>query len=113
MEGSEKLFSAREGIVKVERHAANIFASVRIGRVQWSGNLPPLFLAPMEDVSDAAFRRLCREMGADAVVTEFISSEGLIRQIDKSWNKARIWDEERPVGIQIFGHDVDLSLIHI
>jgi len=107
MEGSEKLFSAREGIVKVERHAANIFASVRIGRVQWSGNLPPLFLAPMEDVSDAAFRRLCREMGADAVVTEFISSEGLIRQIDKSWNKARIWDEERPVGIQILGHDVD------
>ncbi|MCX8112521.1 MAG: tRNA dihydrouridine synthase DusB [Bacteroidia bacterium] len=68
--------------------------------------MPPLFLAPMEDVSDAAFRRLCREMGADAVVTEFISSEGLIRQIEKSWQKARIWDEERPVAIQIFGGDI-------
>lgn len=61
----------------------------------------------MEDVSDAAFRRLCREMGADAVVTEFISSEGLIRQVQKSWQKARIWEEERPVGIQIFGGEVE------
>lgn len=65
----------------------------------------PLFLAPMEDVSDAAFRRLCREMGADAVVTEFISSEALIRHIAKSWNKARFSPLERPLGIQIFGHD--------
>ncbi len=65
----------------------------------------PLFLAPMEDVSDAAFRRLCREMGADAVVTEFVSSEGLIRQIAKSWDKARFSERERPLGIQIFGHD--------
>ncbi len=61
----------------------------------------------MEDVSDAAFRRLCREMGADAVVTEFISSEGLIRSAQKSWHKAQIWDEERPVGIQIFGGDIE------
>lgn len=61
----------------------------------------------MEDVSDAAFRRLCREMGADAVVTEFISSEGLIRSAQKSWHKARIWDEERPVGVQIFGGDME------
>ncbi|MCX7764842.1 MAG: tRNA dihydrouridine synthase DusB [Bacteroidia bacterium] len=69
--------------------------------------MPPLFLAPMEDVTDAAFRRLCREMGADAVVTEFISSEGLIRQAEKSWQKARIWEEERPVGIQIFGGEIE------
>ncbi|MCS6895840.1 MAG: tRNA dihydrouridine synthase DusB [Bacteroidia bacterium] len=80
---------------------------MQIGQVKWSGELPPLFLAPMEDVSDAAFRRLCREMGADAVVTEFISSEALIRQIEKSWQKAQIWDEERPVGIQIFGGEID------
>jgi nifR3 family TIM-barrel protein len=59
----------------------------------------------MEDVSDAAFRRLCREMGADAVVTEFISSEALIRHIAKSWQKARFGQNERPIGIQIFGHD--------
>jgi len=59
----------------------------------------------MEDVSDAAFRRLCREMGADAVVTEFISSEALIRQVAKSWNKTRFGEAERPIGIQIFGHD--------
>ena len=59
----------------------------------------------MEDVSDAAFRRLCREMGADAVVTEFISSEALIRQVAKSWDKARFGEAERPIGIQIFGHD--------
>ncbi|MCS6789861.1 MAG: tRNA dihydrouridine synthase DusB [Bacteroidia bacterium] len=77
---------------------------MRIGKVEWTGGaVPPLFLAPMENVSDAAFRRLCREMGADAVVTEFISSEALIREIEKSWKKAQIWDEERPVGIQIFG----------
>lgn len=107
MKGGKRLFSARERIVKDERHAANIFASVRIGRVKWSDEIPPLFLAPMEDVSDAAFRRLCREMGADAVVTEFISSEALIRQVEKSWQKARIWDEERPVAIQIFGGDIE------
>lgn len=61
----------------------------------------------MEDVSDAAFRRLCREMGADAVVTEFISSEALIRGVEKSWWKAQVWDEERPVGIQIFGGEAE------
>lgn len=80
---------------------------MRIGKVEWKGAVPPLFLAPMEDVTDAAFRRLCREMGADAVVTEFISSEGLIRQAEKSWQKARIWEEERPVAIQIFGGEIE------
>jgi tRNA-dihydrouridine synthase B len=79
---------------------------VRIGAVTiGEGDVPPLFLAPMEDVSDAAFRRLCREMGADAVVTEFISSEALIRQVAKSWDKTRFGETERPIGIQIFGHD--------
>ncbi len=59
----------------------------------------------MEDVTDAAFRRLCRELGADAVVTEFISSEAIIRHVAKSWNKTRFGEAERPIGIQIFGHD--------
>ncbi len=81
---------------------------MRIGKVSWpAGPVPPLFLAPMEDVTDAAFRRLCREMGADATVTEFISSEGLIRHIQKSWAKAQFFDEERPLGIQIFGHELE------
>lgn len=67
----------------------------------------PLLLAPMEDVSDPPFRALCKEMGADVVYTEFISSEGLIRYADKSVQKLDIYPEERPVGIQIFGHDIE------
>jgi nifR3 family TIM-barrel protein len=66
----------------------------------------PLLLAPMEDVSDPPFRALCKEMGADVVYTEFISSEGLIRDAEKSVQKLDIYDEERPVGIQIFGHEI-------
>jgi len=67
----------------------------------------PLLLAPMEDVSDPPFRVLCKELGADVVYTEFISSEGLIRLADKSVQKLDIYPEERPVGIQIFGHDLE------
>jgi tRNA-dihydrouridine synthase B len=67
----------------------------------------PLLLAPMEDVSDPPFRVLCKEYGADVVYTEFISSEGLIRYADKSIEKLDIYDEERPVGIQIFGHEIE------
>ncbi|TAE50835.1 MAG: tRNA dihydrouridine synthase DusB [Bacteroidetes bacterium] len=67
----------------------------------------PLLLAPMEDVSDPPFRVLCKELGADVVYTEFISSEGLIRFADKSVEKLDIYDEERPVGIQIFGSDIE------
>ncbi|MFZ1845987.1 MAG: tRNA-dihydrouridine synthase, partial [Saprospiraceae bacterium] len=63
----------------------------------------PLLLAPMEDVSDPPFRALCKEQGCDMVYTEFISVEGLIRNADKSIQKLDISDEERPVGIQIFG----------
>lgn len=65
----------------------------------------PLLLAPMEDVSDPPFRALCKEQGCDMVYTEFISVEGLIRNADKSIQKLDISDEERPVGIQIFGSD--------
>lgn len=66
----------------------------------------PLLLAPMEDVSDPPFRALCKELGADVVYTEFISSEGLIRDAETSVQKLDIYDEERPVGIQIFGNEI-------
>jgi tRNA-dihydrouridine synthase B len=65
----------------------------------------PLLLAPMEDVSDPPFRKVCKENGADLVYTEFISSEGLIREALKSRKKLDIFEYERPVGIQIFGGD--------
>ncbi len=64
----------------------------------------PLFLAPMEDITDSPFRVLCREMGADAVVTEFISSEGLIRNAAKTMQKLHFVHAERPIGIQIYGN---------
>ncbi|MBO9684110.1 MAG: tRNA-dihydrouridine synthase family protein, partial [Flavisolibacter sp.] len=65
----------------------------------------PLLLAPMEDVSDPPFRAVCKANGADLMYTEFISSEGLIRDAIKSKQKLDIFDNERPVGIQIFGGD--------
>jgi len=65
----------------------------------------PLLLAPMEDVSDPPFRSVCKDNGADLMYTEFISSEGLIRDAIKSRKKLDIFEEERPVGIQIFGGD--------
>lgn len=78
---------------------------VTIGNIQ----LPdfPLLLAPMEDVSDPPFRAVCKDNGADLMYTEFISSEGLIRDAIKSRKKLDIFDYERPVGIQIFGGDED------
>jgi tRNA-dihydrouridine synthase B len=76
---------------------------IKIGNIQ----LPdfPILLAPMEDVSDPPFRRLCKMHGADLMYSEFISSEGLIRDAIKSKKKLDIFDYERPVGIQIFGGD--------
>ena len=67
----------------------------------------PLFLAPMEDVSDPPFRALCKEQQCDMMYTEFISVEGLIRDAHKSVQKMDIYDEERPIGIQIFGAEID------
>ena len=67
----------------------------------------PLLLAPMEDVSDPPFRALCKQQGADMMYTEFISSEGLIRDAAKSVKKLDIYEQERPVGIQIFGGNLD------
>ncbi len=70
----------------------------------------PLLLAPMEDVSDPPFRAICKELGADVVYTEFISSEGLIRDAAKSKVKLDIYEKERPVGIQIFGANLESML---
>lgn len=66
----------------------------------------PLLLAPMEDVSDPPFRALCKKHGADVMYTEFISSEGLIRDAAKSVQKLDIFEYERPIGIQIFGNEI-------
>ena len=81
---------------------------VKIGNIELSDF--PLLLAPMEDVSDPPFRALCKENGADVVYTEFISSEGLIRDAAKSVMKLDIYEKERPVGIQIFGANLDSML---
>ena len=81
---------------------------VKIGNIEL-GDFP-LLLASMEDVSDPPFRALCKENGADVVYTEFISSEGLIRNAVKSTMKLDIYEKERPVGIQIFGANLDSML---
>lgn len=65
----------------------------------------PVFLAPMEEVTDASFRRICKSYGADVVISEFVSSEALIRDVEKSRKKMAFNDSERPFGIQIFGYD--------
>ena len=78
---------------------------VKIGNIELG--YFPLLLAPMEDVSDPPFRMLCKEQGADLMFTEFISSEGLIRNADKSIQKLDIYEEERPIGIQIFGGEIE------
>ena len=89
-------------------HQLNNFILVKIGDIEL-GDFP-LLLAPMEDVSDPPFRALCKEQGADVVYTEFISSEGLIRSAQKSVMKLDIYEKERPVGIQIFGANLESML---
>lgn len=76
---------------------------MKIGNLDLGKN--PIILAPLEDVTDSAFRLLCRQFGANMVVTEFISSEGLIRDAQKSQRKMTFDEAERPIAIQIFGHD--------
>ncbi|MDF2156858.1 tRNA dihydrouridine synthase DusB [Algoriphagus sp. CAU 1675] len=78
---------------------------VKIGKLEL-GEFP-LLLAPMEDVSDPPFRAVCKQNGADLMYTEFISSEGLIRDAAKSVQKLDIFDYERPIGIQIFGNEIE------
>lgn len=78
----------------------------RIGNIELEDF--PLLLAPMEDVSDPPFRVLCKRLGADVLYTEFISTEGLIRHAEKSVKKLEFYEEERPLGIQIFGADIEV-----
>lgn len=78
---------------------------MKIANIEFSPN--PVFLAPMEDVSDIGFRLLCKQFGADMVYTEFVSSDALIRDIKKTKEKILFSQEERPIGIQIYGSDPD------
>ncbi len=78
---------------------------MKTGKITFDG--VPVILAPMEDVSELPFRILCKEMGADLVFSEFIASEGLIRDAEKSIIKLRISEKERPIAIQIFGGETD------
>lgn len=83
----------------------NFFSLIRIDKIEL-GDFP-ILLAPMEDVSDPPFRYVCKLFGADVMYTEFISSEGLIRDAEKSVKKLDFDEFERPIGIQIFGHDIN------
>ncbi len=78
---------------------------MKIGNIEFSDH--PLFLAPMEDVTDIGFRMLCKRYGASMVYTEFVSAEALVRSVKSTVSKLTISNEERPVGIQIYGRDVD------
>lgn len=78
---------------------------MKIGNIDFGDR--PLFLAPMEDVTDSSFRLLCKQFGADMVYTEFVNSDGLIRNVRKCGSKLLILAQERPVGIQLYGHIVD------
>ena len=77
---------------------------MKIGNIEFGPQ--PVFLAPMEDVTDIGFRLLCKQFGASMVYTEFVSAEALVRSIKSTVNKLTISNEERPVGIQIYGRDV-------
>lgn len=74
----------------------------KIGNIEFEDKA--VFLAPMEDVTDVSFRYICKEFGADMMFTEFVSSDGLVHNAQKSFDKMRIFDYERPIGIQIYGH---------
>lgn len=78
---------------------------MRIGNIEFGPR--PLFLAPMEDVTDVGFRMLCKRFGAAMVYTEFVSADAIVRSIKSTLSKMVINDEERPVGIQVYGKDVD------
>ena len=78
---------------------------MKIGNIEFSKY--PVFLAPMEDVTDLGFRLLCKRFGADMVYTEFVSSDALIRRVNKTMNKLALDDKERPVAIQIYGREVE------
>lgn len=78
---------------------------MKIGNIELNDR--PLFLAPMEDVTDIGFRMLCKRFGAKMVYTEFVSAEALVRSVKSTVRKLTVCDEERPVGIQIYGRSVE------
>ena len=78
---------------------------MKIGNLQFEDH--PLFLAPMEDVTDIGFRRICKQQGAAMVYSEFVAAEALVRSVKSTLDKLTVCDEERPVGIQIYGRDAD------
>ncbi len=78
---------------------------MKIGEIELGSQ--PVFLAPMEDVTDPPFRLLCKQFGADMVYTEFVSSDALIREVNRTMQKLTVLDGERPVGIQIYGKETD------
>ncbi len=78
---------------------------INIGNIQLPDKA--LFLAPMEDVTDPSFRFMCKHFGADMMYTEFVASEAVIRDIDKTMRKLEVSDYERPIGIQLYGHNID------
>jgi nifR3 family TIM-barrel protein len=78
---------------------------MKIGNIQLDGT--PLFLAPMEDVTYKSFRWMCKKFGADVMYTEFVSSEALVRDIEKTKRKMHLFEFDRPVAIQIYGHNID------
>lgn len=81
------------------------FIIMKIGKIELKGT--PLFLAPMEDVTYKSFRWMCKKFGADVMYTEFVSSEALVRDIQKTKQKMHLFDFDRPVAIQIYGHNID------
>jgi nifR3 family TIM-barrel protein len=78
---------------------------VKIGNIELGDC--PLIMAPMEDITDMPFRSICKKFGADLLITEFVSSEGLVREAEKSTHKMQFGEDERPIGIQIFGDSVE------
>ncbi len=97
------LIRAFAKVRKVSLHQK--FNSLKIGNTDLGDR--PLFLAPMEDITDPSFRYICKKFGADVMYTEFISSDGLIREGAKSLRKLTIFDYERPIGIQLYGHVIE------
>ena len=87
------------------RFLSTFAVEMKIGNVEFGER--PVFLAPMEDVTDIGFRMLCKRFGAAMVYTEFVSAEALIRDVKSTISKLTISDEERPVGIQIYGRDIE------